>query len=111
VWSSKSLGSDKPWSVASAALHSGHYVDAIIRSEGNRLKEEVQESIDIAQASGTPADIYYFKRAGRFNQPTPGEIVAMTDASRARACAVKGPEHAAIDLVIEDGTRVGPHIS
>ncbi len=71
----------------------------------------MRESIDIAQASGTPADIYHFKQAGRSNWLTLGEIVAMTDASRARACAMKGPEHAAIDLAIEDGTRVGPHIS
>lgn len=37
------------------------------RSEDDHLKEAVQETIDIAEASGAPAEIYHFKQAGRSN--------------------------------------------
>ena len=46
----------------------GMYI-AHIRSEGDRLEDAVQESIDIAEASGAPAEIYHFKQAGRSNWP------------------------------------------
>jgi N-acyl-D-amino-acid deacylase len=65
----------------------GMYI-AHIRSEADRLKEAVQESIDIAQASGAPAEIYHFKQAGRSNWPKLKEIVAMVDAARARGVRI-----------------------
>src|SRR5580698_6950137 len=109
-WSSKSPGRDKSWSAASAALHSGHYADAIIRSEGNRLKEGMQESIDIAQASGN-ARGHLSLQAGWTLQLAHAGRDCRHDRRVARARAMKGPEHAAIDLVIEDGTRLGAQIS
>jgi N-acyl-D-amino-acid deacylase len=65
----------------------GMYI-AHIRSEGDRLTEAVQESIDIAQASGAPAEIYHFKQAGRDNWPKLGAVVAMIDAARARGVRI-----------------------
>jgi N-acyl-D-amino-acid deacylase len=65
----------------------GMYI-AHIRSEGDRLKEAVQESIDIAAASGAPAEIYHFKQAGRSNWPKIDEIVAMIGAARARGVRI-----------------------
>ena len=65
----------------------GMYI-AHIRSEGDRLEDAVQESIDIAQASGAPAEIYHFKQAGRSNWPKLDKIVAMIDAARARGVRI-----------------------
>ncbi len=61
---------------------------AHIRSEGDRLKEAVQESIDIAEASGAPAEIYHFKQAGRSNWSKLDGIVAQIDAARARGVRI-----------------------
>jgi N-acyl-D-amino-acid deacylase len=54
-----------------------------IRSEGDHLKEGVQELIDIARASGAPAEIYHLKAAGKPNWAKLDELVAMVEASRA----------------------------
>ena len=50
------------------------------RNEDDRLKEAVQEIVDIAQASGAPAEIYHFKQAGRSNWGKLDEEVAMVNA-------------------------------
>jgi N-acyl-D-amino-acid deacylase len=65
----------------------GMYI-AHIRSEGDRLEDAVQESIDIAQASGAPAEIYHFKQAGRSNWAKLDKVVAMVDAARARGVRI-----------------------
>ncbi|MFO1468345.1 MAG: D-aminoacylase [Steroidobacteraceae bacterium] len=44
----------------------GMYI-AHMRSEGDRLLEAVQETIDIAKGSGAPAEIYHLKVAGQSN--------------------------------------------
>jgi N-acyl-D-amino-acid deacylase len=59
-----------------------------MRSEGDRLEEGVQETIDIAQASGAPAEIYHFKQAGRANWDKFDAVVAMIDAARARGVRI-----------------------
>jgi N-acyl-D-amino-acid deacylase len=58
------------------------------RSEDDRLKEAIQETIDIAQASGAPAEIYHFKQAGRSNWNKLDEEVAMVNAARAKGVRV-----------------------
>ena len=58
------------------------------RNEDDRLKEAVQETIDIAQASGAPAEIYHFKQAGRSNWNKLDEEVAMVNAARARGVRI-----------------------
>lgn len=65
----------------------GMYI-AHIRSEGDRLEQGVQESIDIAEASHAPAEIYHFKQAGRSNWPKLDRIVAMIEAARARGVRI-----------------------
>jgi len=65
----------------------GEYI-AHIRSEGDRLEEAVQESIDIAEASGAPAEIYHFKQAGRENWGKLASVIAMIEASRAKGVRI-----------------------
>ncbi len=65
----------------------GIYI-AHLRSEGDRLEQGVQESIDIAEASGAPAEIYHFKQAGRSNWPKLDRIVAMIEAARTRGVRI-----------------------
>ncbi len=54
------------------------------RNEDDHLKEAIQEIIDIAQASGAPAEIYHFKQAGHSNWNKLDEEVAMVNAARAK---------------------------
>jgi N-acyl-D-amino-acid deacylase len=58
------------------------------RSEDDRLKEAIQETIDIAQASGAPAEIYHFKQAGHSNWGKLDEEVAMVGAARAKGVRI-----------------------
>src|SRR5580700_9210593 len=65
----------------------GIYI-AHIRSEGDRLEQGVQESIDIAEASGAPAEIYHFKQAGKDNWPKLDKVIAMINAERAKGVRI-----------------------
>jgi N-acyl-D-amino-acid deacylase len=58
-----------------------------MRSEGDRIEAAVQETIDIAKASGAPAEIYHLKLAGRDNWSKLDPVVAMIE--RARASGVR----------------------
>jgi N-acyl-D-amino-acid deacylase len=49
-----------------AGLCGGIYITHM-RSEGNDLLGALEETIDIAKASGAPAEIYHFKLAGKAN--------------------------------------------
>jgi N-acyl-D-amino-acid deacylase len=60
----------------------GMYI-AHMRSEGDRLVEAVQETIDIAKASGAPAEIYHLKVAGRVNWDKLDAVIAQVQAARA----------------------------
>ncbi len=53
-----------------------------MRSEGRRLLEAIDETIEISRRSGTPADIYHLKAAGRDNWPKLGEAIARIEAAR-----------------------------
>jgi N-acyl-D-amino-acid deacylase len=65
----------------------GMYI-AHIRSEGDRLEQAVQETFDIAEASGAPAEIYHFKQAGRDNWAKLDKVVSMIDAERAKGVRI-----------------------
>ena len=54
-----------------------------MRSEGDRIEAAVQETIDIARASGAPAEIYHLKLAGRDNWGKLDHVVAMIESARA----------------------------
>ena len=60
----------------------GMYI-AHMRSEGDRLLEAVDETIEIAKASGAPAEIYHLKQSGRDNWNKLDPLVAKVEATRA----------------------------
>jgi N-acyl-D-amino-acid deacylase len=60
----------------------GIYI-AHIRSEGDRLLEAVRETIDIARASGAPAEIYHLKVAGKSNWSKIDPLIKTIDEARA----------------------------
>ncbi len=60
----------------------GIYI-AHMRSEGDRILDAVQETIDIARASGGPAEIYHLKMAGQANWPKLDAVVGKIEAARA----------------------------
>ena len=60
----------------------GMYI-AHIRSEGDRIQEAVAETIEIAQASGAPAEIYHLKVGGQANWHKLEAVIATIEAARA----------------------------
>ncbi len=60
----------------------GMYI-AHIRSEGDRLMEAIAETIEIAKASGAPAEIYHLKQAGQSNWGKLDDVVRAVEAARA----------------------------
>ncbi len=69
--------------LASESARCGGIYSAHIRSEGDRLLEAVQETVDIARASGAPAEIYHLKAAGRRNWDKLPALIAAVDKARA----------------------------
>jgi len=59
----------------------GIYI-AHIRSEGDRIDEALAETIEIARASGAPAEIYHLKVAGQSNWGKLDEVIATIEAAR-----------------------------
>ena len=55
-----------------------------MRSEGDRLVEAVDELIEISRRSGTPAEIYHLKAAGKANWGKLDTALAHIDAARAK---------------------------
>ncbi len=53
-----------------------------MRSEGKRLLEAIDETIEISRRSGTPADIYHLKAAGRENWGKLGDALERIEAAR-----------------------------
>ena len=69
--------------LASESARCGGIYSAHMRSEGDRLLEGVQETIDIAKASGAPAEIYHLKAAGKRNWNKLDGVMHEVDAARA----------------------------
>jgi N-acyl-D-amino-acid deacylase len=70
--------------LASEAARCGGIYSAHIRSEGDRLIEAVQETIDISRASGAPAEIFHLKVAGARNWPKIDPLIKTIDNARAK---------------------------
>ncbi len=70
-----------------AAEYGGTYISHL-RSEGNRLLEAVDELIEIAEASGAPAEIYHLKMSGRENWHKFDAVVERVEAARARGIRI-----------------------
>jgi len=69
--------------LASESARCGGVYIAHIRSEGDRILEAVQETIDIAKAAGAPAEIYHLKQAGEANWSKLDPLIKMVEAARA----------------------------
>jgi N-acyl-D-amino-acid deacylase len=54
-----------------------------MRSEGDRIESALQETIDIATASGAPAEIYHLKVAGKSNWGKLDSVISQIDSARA----------------------------
>jgi N-acyl-D-amino-acid deacylase len=54
-----------------------------MRSEGSGVLDGIDETVDIARASGAPAEIYHLKIAGRANWPKYDAAIAKIEAARA----------------------------
>lgn len=69
--------------LAQESARCGGLYSVHMRSEGDRLMDGVQETIDIARASGGPAEIYHLKQAGRRNWGKLDALIRAVDAARA----------------------------
>jgi N-acyl-D-amino-acid deacylase len=68
--------------LASESARCGGIYTAHMRSEGDHIEDAVQETIDIARASGAPAEIHHLKLIGQSNWGKLDKIVAMINAAR-----------------------------
>jgi N-acyl-D-amino-acid deacylase len=69
--------------LAQESAQCGGIYSAHMRSQGDRLLEGVKETIDIARASGAPAEIYHIKALGRENWGKLDQAIGMIEAARA----------------------------
>jgi N-acyl-D-amino-acid deacylase len=69
--------------MAQESASCGGIYTAHMRSEGDHIEEAVQETIDIARASGAPAEIHHLKLMGRENWDKLDRVTGMIDAARA----------------------------
>jgi N-acyl-D-amino-acid deacylase len=75
-------GTDELVALAGTAGRCGGIYATHMRSEGARLLEAIDETIEIARRSGTPAEIWHLKAAGRENWPKLAEAIARIEAAR-----------------------------
>ena len=69
--------------LAQESARCGGIYTAHMRNEGDRIEAALQETIDIAKASGAPAEIYHLKLAGKDNWGKLDAVVAMIEKARA----------------------------
>lgn len=69
--------------LAKESARCGGIYSAHMRSEGDRIIEAVQETIDIARTSGGPAHIYHLKLGGRDNWGKLDQVISMVESTRA----------------------------
>jgi N-acyl-D-amino-acid deacylase len=99
--------------LAQESARCGGIYTAHMRSEGDRIEAAVQETIDIAKASGAPAEIYHLKLAGKDNWGKLDKVVNMVDAARAAGVRISANMYtytagatgldAAMPLWVQDG--------
>ena len=70
-------------SLATESGACGGMYTAHMRSEGDRLLEAIDETIQIAHESGAPAQIYHLKVAGKQNWNKLDAVIAKVEAARA----------------------------
>lgn len=74
--------------LASEAGRCGGIYITHMRSEGDRIEQAVNETIDIARKSGAPAEIYHLKFAGRGNWNKIDGVIAAIDKARAEGIRI-----------------------
>lgn len=74
--------------LASESARCGGIYSVHMRSEGDRLLEALQETIDIARASGAPAEIYHLKAAGKRNWSKLDALIGAVEAARAQGVRI-----------------------
>jgi N-acyl-D-amino-acid deacylase len=75
-------GTDELVALAETAGRCGGIHATHMRSEGGRLLEAIDETIEIARRSGTPAEIWHLKAAGQKNWPKLDLAIARIEAAR-----------------------------
>src|SRR3984957_6311213 len=74
--------------MARESARCGGMYTAHMRSEGDHIEEEVQETIDIARESGAPAEIHHLKFIGRSNWGKRAQIFGMIEGARASGVGI-----------------------
>jgi len=74
--------------LAKVSARCGGIYTVHMRSEGDHLEQALQETFDIAEASGAPAEIYHLKEAGRDNWGKLDKIVEMINTERAKGVRI-----------------------
>jgi N-acyl-D-amino-acid deacylase len=69
--------------LAQESARCGGLYSVHMRSEGDRIEEALQETLEIARASGGPAEIYHLKVAGKRNWKKLDALVKTVNAARA----------------------------
>jgi N-acyl-D-amino-acid deacylase len=80
--------------MAQESARCGGMYTAHMRSEGDHIEEAVQETIDIARASGAPAEIHHLKLIGPSNWGKLDKVVGMINAARASGVRVTADMYA-----------------
>ena len=80
--------------MAQESARCGGMYTAHMRSEGDHIEQAVQETIDIARASGAPAEIHHLKLMGRDNWDKLDRVVAMIDGARASGVRITADMYA-----------------
>jgi N-acyl-D-amino-acid deacylase len=69
--------------LAQESARCGGIYTAHMRSEGDRIEPALQETIEIAKASGAPAEIYHLKISGKDNWGKIDRVIAAIEQARA----------------------------
>ena len=77
--------------LAQESARCGGIYSAHMRSEGDRIESAIGETIDIAKASGAPAEIYHLKLAGRDNRGKLDRVINMVENARASGTRISRP--------------------
>jgi len=80
--------------MAEESARCGGMYTAHMRSEGDHIEEAVQETIDIARASGAPAEIHHLKLIGPSNWGKLDKVVGMINAARASGVRITADMYA-----------------
>jgi N-acyl-D-amino-acid deacylase len=99
--------------LAQESARCGGIYTAHMRSEGDRIESGIQETIDIAKASGAPAEIYHLKVAGKDNWGKLDKVINAVETARASGIRVSANMYtytagatgldAAMPLWVQDG--------